>query len=90
MDYQRKEFYTISEISELISEVFKDPFFQNISIKGEIVSKQVKNGHTYLTLVDSESSSKATLKAIIFSWSNNYIKTKYQEGEELILRGDFS
>lgn len=90
MEYQRKEFYTISEISELISEVFKDPFFQNISIKGEIVSKQVKNGHTYLTLVDSESSSKATLKAIIFSWSNNYIKTKYQEGDEVILRGDFS
>ncbi len=89
--FKKKEFYSVNEISEIISEVFKSELFMNIGVLGEIVSKSVKNGNTYLTLIDASSSSKkSTLKVIIFNWTNNYIKDEYNEGDQVVVKGDFN
>ena len=86
----KKEYYSISELNDIISEVIKSPLFQNISVLGEITSKSIKNGNVYLTLVDSSSSKKATLKVIIFNWTAQHIFEKYEEGDEIVVTGDLN
>lgn len=89
----KNNIFSVSQLSNIISEVFKGDIFRNIKVRGEIVSKSVKKGNVYLTLVDSSNSSaskKATLSVIIFSWYDAQIGIEYKEGDKVILTGDMS
>lgn len=93
--FPKKDIYTVGELSSLISQVMQSELFMNIKVRGEIVSKQIKNGNVYLTLIDSDQEQtspkgKATLKVIVFSWYDKYIQEEYKEGDEVIVGGDMS
>lgn len=88
-----KKIFSVSQLSSIISEVFKGDLFKDIKVRGEIVSKSVKKGNVYLNLIDSStgiSSKKATLSVIIFSWYDSQIGIDYKEGDKVILTGDMS
>ena len=91
--FHKQEVFTVGELSSLISQVLRSELFMDIKVRGEILSKQVKNGNVYLTLVDPDASQdgkKAVIKVIVFSWYDKQIKEEYKEGEEVIARGDLS
>lgn len=88
----KKKIFSVSQLSNIITEVFQGDLFRNIKVRGEIVSKSVKKGNVYLTLIDSSdnSSKKATLSVIIFSWYDAQIGIDYKAGDKVILTGDMS
>jgi len=92
----KKQIFTVGEISSIISEVLSSELFMDIKVRGEIISKQEKNGNVYLTLIDSDQKSgysnkpKATLKVIVFSWYDRTITTSYKVGDEVVVGGDMS
>ncbi|MCI2068902.1 MAG: exodeoxyribonuclease VII large subunit [Bacilli bacterium] len=91
--FHKQEVFTVGELSSLISQVLRSELFMDIKVQGEILSKQVKNGNVYLTLVDpgeKPDGKKAVIKVIVFSWYDKQIKEEYKEGDEVIARGDLS
>jgi len=86
---------SVGQLSDILKEVLQSELFMNIRVRGEIVSKQVKGGNVYLTLIDPEDSNlppnkKATLRAIVFSYYQRSIVSTYNEGDQVIVRGDLS
>jgi exodeoxyribonuclease VII large subunit len=93
--FAKKDVYSVGELSRLISAVMQSELFCDIKVRGEIISKQVKNGNVYLSLIDSDAgdlpaNKKAVLKVILFSWYDVYVKEEYKEGDEVIVSGDMS
>lgn len=94
--FNKKQIFTVGQISSIISEVMASELFMDIKVRGEIISKQEKNGNIYLTLIDSDQKSgysnkpKATLKVIVFAWYDKTITTSYKVGDEVVVGGDMS
>lgn len=88
----KNKIFSVLEISNLVSEVLKSPLFSNISIKGEIKSKDVKSGNVYLNLiqVNENKTVLASIKVIIFSYYDRNITCEYKVGDEVIVKGDLS
>lgn len=89
----KKKIFSISQLSSIITTVFQGDLFRNIQVRGEIVSKSVKKGNVYLSLIDSGNNSrvkKAALTAIIFSYYDAQIPFEYGPGDKVILTGDMS
>lgn len=94
-EFRKKKVLSVGELSAVLKEVIQSELFMNIRVQGEIVSRQVKGGNVYLSLIDAgnenlPSNKKATLRAIIFSYYVRNITTEYKEGDEVILTGDLS
>ena len=88
-----KNIFSVSQLSNIIGEVFQGDLFQNIKVRGEIVSKSVKKGNVYLTLIDSSnpaSLKKDTLSVIIFSWYDAQVGFDYKAGDKVVVTGDMS
>lgn len=86
-----KKVFTVKEVSNLISNVFSHEVFQNLTIKGEINSKSVKGGNTYLNLIEvEEGRTVASLAVNVFRYASYSIKTNYEVGDEVLVTGDLS
>lgn len=84
--------YSIGQLSSLLTEAFSNPYFQNIWIEGEIVSKNIKNGHVYLDLSDTDDTSlrKPIIKAIIWKSIAYNLKETYEVGDVIKVKGSLN
>jgi len=88
----KKQIFSVSKISSIIKDVLSSELFQNIQIKGEISSKNIKNGNVYLTLIETgeKHEIKASIKVNIFEWYEKNIKVDYKVGDEVVIIGDLN
>lgn len=80
--------FTVSQVNKYIKMIFdKDPFFLNISIKGEITNfKAHYTGHFYFTLKDDTS----TIKCVMFKSMASQVKFKPEDGMKVNITGQIS
>ena len=80
--------FTVSQVNKYIKMIFdKDPFFLNISIKGEISNfKAHYTGHFYFTLKDDTS----TIKCVMFKSMASQVKFKPEDGMKVNITGQIS
>lgn len=86
---ETKIYYSVSEINNIIKEIFDNlPFLRNISLKGEVSNCRGKNksGHLYFSLKDQ----KSTISAVMFKFDTLSLDFMPKDGDEVIVQGSIS
>lgn len=86
---EEKSILSVSELNNLIKDLFDNfPFFQSLSIKGELSNWKGKNisGHIYFSLKDSTS----TIKCVMFKYDALSLKENLKDGDNVIIQGSLS
>ena len=80
-----KNVYTVGQISEYISNMFKQDFMlKNISIKGEVSNCTYHTtGHIYFTIKDSN----GVLKGVMFAGNRKNLQFQMKEGDQVVVNG---
>lgn len=80
-----KNIYTVGQISEYISNMFREDFMlRNISVKGEVSNCTYHStGHIYFTIKDGD----GVLKGVMFSGSRKNLKFQLREGDQVVVTG---
>lgn len=91
----KKTEFTVKELSSILSQVLSSELFMNIALRGEIISKAVKNRVIYMTLADSSDkeellNKKPTIRVVLFDWYAKNITCSYEEGDEVIVTGSLN
>ncbi|MBQ5781742.1 MAG: exodeoxyribonuclease VII large subunit [Spirochaetaceae bacterium] len=83
-----KQIFSISQITEKVSSLFKESF-TDISVEGEVSGVSASStGHYYFTLKDYETDD--TLSAVIFKWLYQSIAFLPKQGDKVIVTGKIS
>lgn len=83
------EYLTVSQINDVIHDLFLGiPYFQNISLRGEIINFKGANrsGHYYFSLKDS----KSVIQAVVFKFDSFNLDMNLKNGDDVIVKGNIS
>lgn len=80
-----KNVYTVGQISEYISNMFKQDFMlKNINIKGEVSNCTYHStGHIYFTIKDGS----GVLKGVMFAGNRKNLQFQMKEGDQVVVNG---
>ena len=80
-----KNVYTVGQISEYISNMFKQDFMlKNINIKGEVSNCTYHStGHIYFTIKDGN----GVLKGVMFAGNRKNLQFQMKEGDQVVVNG---
>ena len=80
--------FTVGELCSILKETFDEPQFKGLFVDAEIESKNIRNGHVYLGLRDSTTSSlrQAKIQGIIWASTAAKMTVKYQVGDVIRIR----
>ena len=80
-----KNVYSVGQISEYISNMFKQDFMlKNINIKGEVSNCTYHStGHIYFTIKDGN----GVLKGVMFAGNRRNLQFRMKEGDQVVVNG---
>lgn len=89
MDASDERVLTVGQLSELVGELIESEPLQHLYLQGEVVSKNVRNGHIYFDLGDPDDTSlkRAAFSCIIWRSTAARLETDFQVGDVLLVKG---
>ena len=82
--------FTVSELSDILSEIMRSPELQGIFVTGEILHIKSSNGHIYMDLIDPDQKAgtiRTTLRAIIWRSTVPTLGCRFKEGDVVTCYG---
>lgn len=86
MSRSEEQIFSVYELSHQLKELFNAPIFQYLTVVGEIKSITIRNGTSYITLIDTDEGGKTLASISVILFKSGYGKP-INVGDKVIVRG---